>query len=138
MQNNFDIEKMEKRFSAYFDEVGIKDARVSVHDNGFVILKGPVPCKFISADFHDASGHEVSMFFRCPHEQNPNYATRTLIRGMQEADEDETDVSEMEDADPEQLFEYCKRTINRLCKINSVNNNVAENKPQHSNGKQPG
>ena len=138
MQNNFDIEKMEKRFSAYFDEVGIKDARVSVHDNGYVILSGPVSCKFISADFHDASGNEVSMFFRCPNSQNPNYSTRTLIRGMQEADEDETDVSEMEDADPEQLFEYCKRTINRLCKINSVNNNVAENKPQHSNEKQPG
>ena len=129
---------MEKRFSAYFDEVGIKDARVSVHDNGYVILSGPVSCKFISIDFHDASGHEVSMSFRCPNKQNRNYSTRILIRDMQEADEDETDVSEMEDADPEQLFEYCKRTINRLCKINSVNNNVAENKPQHSNGKQPG
>ena len=137
MQNNFDIEKMEKRFSAYFDEVGIKDARVSVHD-GYVVLKGLVPCTFISADFHDASGHEVSMSFRCPNKQNRNYSTRILIRGMQEADEDETDVSEMEDADPEQLFEYCKSTIESLCNISSVNNKVAKNKPQHSNGKQPG
>ncbi len=137
MQNNFDIEEMKKRFSAYFNEAGIKDASVSVND-GYVVLKGLVPCTFISADFHDASGHKVSMSFRCPNKQNRNYSTRILIRDMPEADEDEMNVFEMENADPEQLFEYCKSTIESLCNINSVNNKVAKNKPQHSNGKQPG
>ena len=39
MKDNFDIEEMKKRFSAYFNEAGIKDAHVSVNQYGLYTLK---------------------------------------------------------------------------------------------------